>query len=301
MRIVLRALSTLKGRDIWLVGQGTASFSFVEEVVEELVQALLVRQVGEDRFRVVAPRLFDSDRVFGGVVVANALNAAVQTVDNSDMRPHSLHGCFLRPARPGAEFELHVERWRDGRAFATRHVTIFQADRRVMSATVSFHGDEPGDEYQLPMAADAPLPDQALPTNEWDRPFETREAGPVAAGDGTYRSTRRVWIRLPGSLPDDAALHVTLAAYVSDMTGNSFRPLSLNTWGRHTDASLDHSLWLHRPFRVDQWLFYDLQAVVNGGGRALVRGSLYDMNGRLCFSLAQELLIRELQERPDHA
>jgi acyl-CoA thioesterase II len=94
---------------------------------------------------------------------------------------------------------------------------------------------------------------------------------------------------------------VTLAAYVSDMTGNSFRPLSLDTWGRHTDASLDHSLWLHRPFRVDQWLFYDLQAVVNGGGRALVRGSLYDMNGRLCFSLAQELLIRELQELPGHA
>lgn len=265
----------------------------MEETVAEFVNALQVSPAGEDRFRSVAPSWFDGDRVFGGVVLAEALNAALQTVSTTAMRPHSLHGCFLRTARPGAELDFHVERWRDGRAFSTRHVTIRQADRRVMTATVSFHLDELGDEYQLAMDADVPLPED-LPTNDWSRPFESREAGPVTDGDGTFRSTRRVWLRLPSRLPDDPALHATLAAYISDMTGNSFRPLSLDTWGRHTDASLDHALWLHRPFRVDEWLFYDLHAVVNAGGRALVRGSLYDTNGQLCLSLAQELLIREL-------
>jgi acyl-CoA thioesterase-2 len=265
----------------------------VDEVVDELVSVLQVSPAGEDRFRGSALGWSENDRVFGGVVVAEALNAALQTVENTAMRPHSLHGCFLRSTRPGAELDFQVERWRDGRAFSTRHVTVDQADRRVMTATVSFHVDELGDEYQLAMDADVPLP-EALPSSEWNRPFESREAGPLTAGDGKFRSTRRVWLRLPSRLPDNPALHATLAAYVSDMTGNSFRPLSLDTWGRHTDASLDHALWLHRPFRVDEWLFYDLQAVVNVGGRALVRGSLYDRSGQLCLSLAQELLIREL-------
>ena len=265
----------------------------MEEAVDELVSALQVRPAGEDRFCTMAPTWFAGDRVFGGAIVAQALNSALHTVGDTGMRPHSLHGCFLRSVRPGAELDFQVERWRDGRAFSTRHVTISQADKRVMTATVSFHVDESGDEYQLPMDPDVPRP-ESLPANEWDRPFESREAGAVTADDGSYRSTRRVWFRLPSRLPDDPVVHATLAAYISDMTGDSFRPLSLGTWGRHVDASLDHALWLHRPFRVDEWLFYDLQAVANAGGRALVRGSLYNTNGQLCLSLAQELLIREL-------
>src|SRR5438067_5785179 len=265
----------------------------VTGMVQELVDGLRVQPVGADEFRVKAPNWFDDARVFGGVVVAHALNAAVQTVDDEHVRPHSLHGYFLRPVQAGAEVELSVRRLRDGRSGRTRHVTVVQDERTAMWAAVSFHSDEPGDDYQLPMPSDMPPPEE-LPESPWGGPFEAREAEPVLAEDGTYRSTRRVWVRLPGSLPDEAIVHATLAAYLSDMTGTSFRPLSLVEWGRHTDASLDHAVWLLRPFRLDQWLFFDLQAVFNGAGRSVVRGMLYTADGLLCLSMMQELLIREL-------
>jgi acyl-CoA thioesterase II len=78
------------------------------------------------------------------------------------------------------------------------------------------------------------------------------------------------------------------------MTRSSFRPLSLDAWGTHTDASIDHAVWLHGRARADEWLLYDLQAVVNTAGRAVVRGSMYTRQGVLCLSMAQELLIRRL-------
>jgi acyl-CoA thioesterase-2 len=83
-------------------------------------------------------------------------------------------------------------------------------------------------------------------------------------------------------------------AYLSDMTGTGFRPHSLGEWGTHTDASLDHAIWFHRPVRVDEWLFYDIHAVVNAGARSTVRGELYSRDGVLRASIAQELLIRRL-------
>jgi acyl-CoA thioesterase-2 len=91
-------------------------------------------------------------------------------------------------------------------------------------------------------------------------------------------------------------VHLRVAAFVSDMTGSSFRPRTLGVFGRHADASLDHALWFHRSFRLDRWLLYDLQALTNTGGRATVRGLLFDQDGRLCLSMAQELSIRELDE-----
>src|SRR6266568_3189478 len=50
--------------------------------------------------------------VFGGVIVAQALRAAVQTVD-AGIRPHSLHEYFMRAARPGHPVEITVDRLRD--------------------------------------------------------------------------------------------------------------------------------------------------------------------------------------------
>ncbi len=78
------------------------------------------------------------------------------------------------------------------------------------------------------------------------------------------------------------------------MTGAAFRPHSLGTWGAHTDASLDHALWLHRPARADDWLLYDLQAIVNHAGRATLRGIMYTRQGDVVASMSQELLIRAL-------
>jgi acyl-CoA thioesterase-2 len=84
-------------------------------------------------------------------------------------------------------------------------------------------------------------------------------------------------------------------AYLSDMTGASFRPGSIGSWGTHTDASLDHTVWFHRPWRADRWSFFDIEALVNAGGRATIRATMHGEDGSLHLSMAQELLIRRLE------
>ena len=99
-------------------------------------------------------------------------------------------------------------------------------------------------------------------------------------------------------LGDDLVEHVCVAAFLSDMTGTSFRPHSLGEWGTHVDASLDHTVWFHQPFRVDEWLYADFTPVVSRGGRSTVRGEFFSREGVLCMSMAQELLIRPLEVEP---
>ncbi|MGH8983283.1 MAG: acyl-CoA thioesterase [Acidimicrobiia bacterium] len=262
------------------------------EQARELAAVIAVVPTGDHRFRGATPDWFGEGRIFGGIVVAQALHAAIQTVPDGPP-PHSLHGSFLRAARPGPPVELVVERVREGRSFTTRQVAMSQEERLLFTAMCSFHADEDGDEYQLAMA-DVPGADGLEPDPYHDGPFDVRDVGPTPRrADGTYESTRRMWVRCAPGLPDAAAVHTAVAAYLSDMTGTAFRPLSLGDWGTHTDASLDHAVWIHRPLRADEWLFYDLHALVNTGGRSLVRGSMYQ-DSRLCLSMAQELLIRPL-------
>ena len=275
------------------------------EMMRELVDALVTRPTGEEGvFTAPSPDWF-GPRLFGGFVVAQALNATINSLSadslSADMgsgglRPHSLHGYFLRPVETGRDSELRVEHVRDGRTFTTRRVTTVQGGKEAFVATASFCLDEAGDEYQAALP-DLPGPDDVEPSG-FDGPVEMRDLGatPVRA-DGTMESTRRVWFGVD-PLGDDPGLHATVLAYLSDMTGTSFRPLSLGDWGAHTDASLDHAVWFHRPARADGWLFYDLHALINTGGRSTVRGELYTSDGQLVLSLAQELLIRPIDTPP---
>ena len=261
-----------------------------DAVIEELVAALELRAEGDDRFAVTAPGWW-GERVFGGMVVAYALRAAAATVAEP-YRPHSLHGYFLRPLAPGIEAELVVERVRDSRSFAARTVTTTQEGRVATRMTCSFCVEEEGaDEYQLTLPAGLPAPD-SLETHRPPGPFESADAGPTLAPDGTYLSSGRFWSRTVAPLPDDPTLHACVLALLSDMTRTSFRPGSMDRWGSHTDASIDHALWFHRPARADRWLFYDLQAVVNRANRATVRGTMFREDGALVLSMAQELVIR---------
>jgi acyl-CoA thioesterase-2 len=270
------------------------------EQARELAEVVWVKPTGDDTFRGDTPDWF-GERVFGGVIVAEALSAMVQTVDDEGMRAHSLHGYFLRPAVAGTPVDLRVARLRDGRTFRTRQVEMRQGDRTVCVMSSSFHADEPGDEYQLAMG-EVPAPED-LPApaaeDEPPGPFEIRSIGATPRRpDGTYQSTRRIWCRCAPGLPDDDSLHTCVAGFLSDMTETSFRPYSLGEWGGYTDASLDHAVWFHRPFRVDEWLLFDLHALINTGGRSVVRGALYRQDGQLCLSMAQELLIRPLSPPP---
>ena len=269
-------------------------------VPEELRPIVDLEEAGPDRFRGRTPPS-PVGRVFGGMVVAQALMAAVRTVvpfgegqDEKGLAPHSLHGYFLAPVVPDAEVTFEVEPLRDSRSFALRQVTTVQDGQPRARFLCSFHIGETGEvDYQLAPPTTMAGPD-ALERAEGPMPFDLRLAEPVPAGDGTFLSSGRHWVRVDAPLPDDAALHRCLTAYFSDQTRLSFRPYSEQAWGTHTDASLDHAVWFHRPARVDRWLRYELQALSVRGNRATVRGLMYDGEGALVLSMAQELLVRPI-------
>jgi acyl-CoA thioesterase II len=142
---------------------------------------------------------------------------------------------------------------------------------------------------------DAPLPDGLGIAEDVPPPFEIRWIGPTEPGeDGVYRSTRRCWVRTVSPLPDVPRAATVVTAFLSDMTGTSFRPNNLGEWGTHTDASIDHVVWFHQPCRPDSWLYMDFHALVSDHGRSTVRAEFFDERGTLCVSMAQELLVRPL-------
>jgi acyl-CoA thioesterase-2 len=272
-----------------------AATEFTEASLSELIAAIEARpaDAGVDAFLTDSPDWWWGGRTFGGMVVAQALNAASRTVD-ADLVLHSLHGYFLRPSPAGCTALHSVARTRDGRSFAVREVRSEVKGQDTFALTCSFHRPEPGDEYQLAIDPDIPPPAE-VPPMAGGGAFEVRDLGPTARRtDGTYLSTRRCWFRTREALPDDPALHACVLAYLSDMTGAAFRPHSLDQWGGYTDASLDHALWFHRPCRADRWNLFDNQALVNSAGRSTIRAVVYDEVGSLCLSMAQELLIRAL-------
>ena len=269
---------------------------------DDVLSIAAIEEDGPDRFTGRTPSS-PTGRVFGGIVVAQALMAAVRSIwpspsTGSDggpaLRPHSVHGYFLNPVVPDAAVSFDVEPLRDSRSFALRQVTTIQDGVPRARLLCSFHIDEQGEaDYQVapPTAIDPP---EALAPSGGDMLFDIRVAAPVPAGDGTFVSSGRHWVRVKDPLPDDPALHYCLLGYFSDQTRLSFRPYTDECWGTHTDASLDHAVWFHRPARADRWLRYELQALSARGNRATVRGLMYDEDGALVMSMAQELLVRPI-------
>ena len=132
------------------------------------------------------------------------------------------------------------------------------------------------------------------------RPFEFRPVEPVALGNTEPRPpVKHVWIKAVEALPDDLALHQNLLAYVSDfeLLGTSTLPHGLPFGqGRVIMASLDHALWFHREFRIDEWLLYAMDSPNASGARGFARGQLFAEDGTLVASTAQEGLIRLVDE-----
>jgi acyl-CoA thioesterase-2 len=251
-------------------------------------------------------------RVFGGQVFAQALVAAQRTVD-APRDAHSVHGYFLRPGDLTAPIVYFVDRPRDGGSFTSRRVTAIQHGEAIFHLSASFHIHEPGLEHQLTMPeAPAPeslvneldlvremadrIPEQLRPILTQDRPIDFR---PVQLQDpfvGEKREAHRmVWFRAADRLPDAQIYHSALVAYASD---HSLLPLALYPHGvpyrdeRLMMASIDHSLWLHRPFRADDWLLYVMDSPVAAGARGFTRGTIFSRDGALVASVAQEGLMR---------
>lgn len=260
-------------------------------------------------------------RVFGGQVIGQALVAACRTVDDVAVRPpHSLHAYFLLGGDPKVPIIYEVDRIRDGKSFTTRRVNAIQHGRAIYSMSVSFHVAEEGLTHQLEMPA-VPLPD-ALPSEaeikdhilprmpdpvrryyQSARPIELRpvEYGRYL-GEKLEGGRYHMWIRATGRLPDEPAIHQCVLAYASDMT---LLDAALIPHGRTVfnedimAASLDHSLWFHRPFRADEWLLYAQDSPNLGGSRGFSRGSIFASDGTLVASVAQEGLLRQRRAKLD--
>jgi acyl-CoA thioesterase-2 len=284
--------------------------------VDALLAILDLEPLELDLFRGSSPQT-GWQRVFGGQVIGQALVAAIRTVPAT--RPvHSLHGYFVRPGDPKVPIVYRVERIRDGGSFTTRHVEAIQHGATIFSMEASFHApaDGPAHQVDVPEAVPADrLPDErvlrerflaAAPVAvrqyfERERPIELR---PVDPENWVARhrpdANLRVWIRATGRLPDDPAIHAAVLAYASDMT---LLDTALHAHGRSVFdpelqlASLDHAMWFHRDFRIDDWLLYDQDSPITGSGRGFCRGGIYTADGRLVASTAQEGLIRYRDRR----
>lgn len=268
--------------------------------VERLVHLFDLDRVDDDVFEEPNRDRGFGDRVFGGQVAACSLRAASNTVE-VDHHVHSLHAYFLRPGKPGIPIRYHVDRHRDGRSFTTRAVVAKQGDEVIFNASLSYQTHEDGMEYQVPIA-DVPAPDEA-PANLGFIPEEAREHIPMelvvldrppADDRGVYPSSRRVWMRIKRRLPDDPALHTAMIAFLSDMGAveGAWAPVEELDITKVMGASLDHSLWFHRPMRADEWFLYDLQTVSNSNSRGLARGTMHSLDGTLGVSVSQEALLR---------
>jgi acyl-CoA thioesterase-2 len=273
--------------------------------VERLLALLDLERLDRDLYRAAptaSATAMGGGRLFGGQVAAQALRAATSTID-VDHHVHSLHGYFLRPGRFELPLLLQVDRIRGGTSFTTRRVNAIQEGEAIFSLACSFHKQEEGQTYAPTMPPGIPDPDDE--DHPWEQtmfagfasrsPFEMRELPMVGPDEhGRYESTRRVWMRTRGALPDDPAVQACVTTFFSDM-GAVFaaaRIMGMGGPGTGMGASLDHAVWFHRPLRFDDWVLYDLAPLSTGGARGLVLGAMYDRAGVLCASMTQEALVR---------
>jgi acyl-CoA thioesterase-2 len=282
--------------------------------VQDLLTLLDLEQLEVNMFRGRSPAV-TWQRVFGGQVIGQALVAAYRTVE--DRPPHSLHAYFLLPGDPKVPLIYEVDRLRDGKSFSTRRVIAIQHGQPIFSMAVSFHTDEEGFEHEAKMP-EVPRPD-ALPSEaeikqnflrmmpdpvrryyERERPIELRPVEFERYLGKKFDDARfNVWIRA-GKLPDDPAIHRCVLAYASDMTllDASLLPHGHSVFEKEImAASLDHALWIHRPFRADEWLLYAQDSPNMHGGRGFSRGLIFTESGKLVASVAQEGLVRVRRPR----
>jgi acyl-CoA thioesterase-2 len=252
---------------------------------------------GPDTYVGIVARYPWGQRLFGGQVVAQALRAAIHTVD-PERRAHSLHSYFIRPGSPDEPIRFEVERLRDGRSFCTRQVVARQSAGAILNVSVSFQVAEEEADVQLvsiPDSVKAP-DDPSLLDYSWGALLERKsaDASPERLG---------YWIRLNAEFGDDRDLHLCGLAFMSDASpsraGRSPHPDFTNDPSdrfKFIGASLDHSLWFQRESRADEWHWFDLKSHGLAGGRGLVSGDVITQAGVQAASFTQEVLLRRRRD-----
>ncbi|GAA3946780.1 acyl-CoA thioesterase [Actinoplanes auranticolor] len=283
-----------------------------QAAVDQLLEVLDLKQLDAATFRGESPQV-GAQRVFGGQVAGQALVAAGRTVD-PERRVHSLHGYFVRPGDPTVPIEFGVETIRDGRSFSVRRSTAQQHGRTIFFMSASFQVTEQGLDHHTPPPEGVPGPEDTRTMQDWLAVYPDRAAafkaaqqaidvryvgtpGWVPPGDRDAADEQRVWMRINGKLPDDPLIHACALTYASDLSLlDSVLSMHGEVWGPGgvIGASLDHALWLHRPFRADEWFLYDCTSPSASGSRGLASGRMFTEDGRHIASAVQEGLLRRV-------
>ena len=278
--------------------------------LQTLLHCLEVKQVDQFVFSGHSPEF--PPRIFGGQVLAQCLYGAAKTVD-SEMYAHSMHGYFLRPGNPREAITFEIEPIRNGRSFATRRVVAKQGDIAIFNTSISFQVAEQGLQHQME-APKTPLPEQLEREQDHMARLARQEpdinqqapllTGPFERRAVLYRHPLRpqseqpvqqIWSKIIGDPGPDPLRHQLLLAYMSDMGMLGTALFAHPKSGYNKDiqaASLDHALWFHRPFRVDEYLLFHIDSPTAAAGRGFSRGSFYTVDGELVASATQESLIR---------
>jgi acyl-CoA thioesterase-2 len=252
--------------------------------------------------------------VFGGQVLAQALHAATRTVPE-DRLVHSLHSYFILPGDVSKPIIYIVARTRDGGSFTTRRVRAVQNGRDIFVLACSFQLNQEGLDHQMNMP-EVPGPED-LPTDvemvkafadlipekfrrfTEDKPLVFKPVEiPDFLSPVENKPFQHVWLKAKGELPDDQAIQRTVLAYASDynLLYTALRPHAV-VLGEMQLASLDHAMWFHRDFHLNDWLLYALDSPSASNARGFTRGKVFDRQGRLVASVAQEGMIRKKRKR----
>ncbi len=280
--------------------------------LKELVSHLALERLEENLFRGPSKDIGTS-RVYGGQVLGQAIKAAQYTVEE-DRIIHSLHAYFLREGDHDSPIIYEVDRSRDGKSFSARRVVAIQHGRPIFTLSASFQIAEEGLEFGIE-APDIAGPDEVLSVSEYETkyldklpekfqrllrlsaPFDFKPVGLEDAMEtGSLSPCRHFWVKTIDDLPPEPQLHRAILAYVSDygLLTTSLVPHGL----RFPDtnllmASIDHAMWFHRPFQMDEWLLYSCEAISTSNARGLARGHFFKQDGSLIATTSQEGLVRQ--------
>lgn len=282
------------------------------KVLNDLLDQLSLEKLEENLFRGQSQDL-GLGLVFGGQVMGQAISAAKETVVEGH-RVHSFHSYFLRAGKTDRPIVYDVERIRDGNSLSARRIKAVQDGHAIFYMTASFKAKEKGFEHQDEMP-DVPAPEDLISEQDMalihtdllperirdklicEKPIEMRPVTFVHPVEPEIEPAKRyVWFKANGKMPNDLRVHRYLLAYASDF---NFLPTALQPHGKSFFSpdmqvvTIDHSMWFHHDFRLDDWLLYSVESTVASDGRALVRGQFFTREGTLVASTIQEGLIRQ--------
>ena len=285
--------------------------------VNDLINVLTLKKVGDNEFNGIS-KTVGSPNVFGGQVLAQAINAACRTITNGRIL-HSMHSYFLEAGNLDLPITYNVSIVRDGGSFSVRRVTAHQKETTIFILSASFHKKEDGYNHQIDINNGIKQPEELLSwtdmleqfgevipprTREFlmiDRPVEFK---PVEVVNPYNKEDlppfSNVWIKLKGESNQlDLATKQQILTYISDyniLAAAMNRHASKAHWGNTQTASLDHSMWYFRDFDFDDWLLYSIESPNTSNARGLAKGNIFTRDGRLIASVAQEGLMRPIKK-----